>query len=48
MEMLNMGKKSWFRIYSCNSKGRSILCSLSLVYIKAPLLKLGYKLTGEQ
>lgn len=38
VEMLNTGENSWFRKYSCNSKWESILCSLSLEYVKTFLM----------
>lgn len=38
VEMLNSGENSWFRKYSCNSKWESILCSLSLEYVKTLLM----------
>jgi len=38
VEMLNTGKVSWFTKYSCNSTSESILCSVSLVYVKTILM----------
>lgn len=49
MEMLNMGKNSWFRIYSCNYKEQSILRTLSCVYqSSSDERKLDYKPIAEQ